>query len=190
MHRVVFTDGLEEKLIEFRSEYMYQKEKNGKMKKRSVKEKITEVLNRHARELYGEEVGEFITMVVHNKIDNLKANTREHYRKFRQETGTGAGVVDPGSDVACNLEVANANWENFKVSRHRCFGDVPGYGSLPSLSIALLSSLVLASDLPQTPTTPLAPSGYPRPAMRTGKYDEEPDLALLIGGGGQPVTTS
>eukprot|EP00117_Sycon_ciliatum_P028335 scpid101738/ scgid22792/ len=160
MPRVVFSDDLEKKLIELWAEY--QRDKSGKMKKRTVKEReITATINEYARELYGPDVEEFPQSVIHNKIDNLKAKAREHYRKFKVETGTGAAVIDPGCDSAYDLEGAFSNWANFRVW-HRCFSDVPGYGPLMSLNTATIASHtpvpVSSSRSTSSPPTPSATS--------------------------------
>ena len=86
MPKLVFNDEMEGKLIELWAHY--QRVKSGTMKKRLQKEKkIAEELN-----LYARSVGLDMTFdgkMVHNKIDNLKAKSKELYRKFRKSTSTG-----------------------------------------------------------------------------------------------------
>ena len=89
--RLVFSDGLEERLIALWVEY--QTKKSGVMMKRAKKE-IAEKLNLYAKEI-GENM-EFSPSVVHNKIDNLKSKAKDHYKKFRRATATGS-AVDPAS---------------------------------------------------------------------------------------------
>lgn len=183
MPRIVFNDDLEKKLIELWAEY--QSHKSGQMVKRSVKEKeITGMINAYARELYGQDADEFAVNVIHNKIDNLKAKAREHYRKFRRETCTGAPVEDPGSDAAYDMEAAFANWGNFKTW-HQCFKDVPAYGPLNSLNTSTIASLSTSHSASSHPVgNPLLGESVSRPAMHIeGSDEEERDLALLFAGG-------
>ena len=87
MPRVVFTDDLEKKLIEIWAEY--QRNKTGKLMKRSPKEKeIASTMNEHARELSGEQ-DPFTATMVHYKIDNLKSKARDQYKKFQFVIVTG-----------------------------------------------------------------------------------------------------
>ena len=212
MPRVVFTDDLEKRLIELWAEY--QRNKSGKMKKRSLKEKeMTAKINLYAKELDGADAPEFEVGVIHNKIDNVKSKAREHYRKYLRETATGSSAADPGSDAAYDLESAYANWGNFRAW-HRCFKEVPGHGPLLSINTATISSQcdgnmatipttpTLATVLPipaaaattplQQPTCPPTCTSTPqtpgqpggRPPMQSGDTDEENDLDLLLAGSG------
>ena len=110
MPRLVFSDGLEEKLTALWVEY--QTKKSGVMMKRAKKE-IAEKLNLYAKEI-GENM-EFSPSVVHNKIDNLKSKAKDHYKKFRRATATGS-AVDPTSDEAFDLQQAYTMWTNFRTS--------------------------------------------------------------------------
>eukprot|EP00117_Sycon_ciliatum_P038536 scpid40822/ scgid28619/ len=148
MPKGVFNDEMEGKLIELWAHY--QREKSGTMKKRLQKEKkIAEELN-----LYARSVGLDMTFdgkMVHNKIDNLKAKSKELYRKFRKTTSTGSPA--PGPDDAIDLEGAYAGWANFK-KWHKLFKDVPGFGPLTStssLSVAAASSSSSASSRSTSP---------------------------------------
>ena len=198
MPRLVFSDELEKKLIELWAEY--QRTKSGQMKKRAVKEReMTAAINTYAKELYGADSPEFSQTVIHNKIDNLKSKARGHYRKYRKETGTGQAVDDPGSDNAYDLELAYANWGNFKVWHH-CFREVPGYGPLQSLNTATISSVsvpisqVQSAEPPQSsPRTsdhlPIQLLPVARPPMSNVDSDDDLDL-LMAGLGGETIVES
>lgn len=204
MPRQVFSDAMEEKLIELWAEF--QKDKAGSMMKRSKKEKeIAQKLNLYAKAI-GEADVDISQSVVHNKLDNIKAKAKEHYKRFKKATATGS-AVDSTSDDAYDLEKAFALWGNFRTW-HRLFRGVPGFGPLqtvssvsvvadsippPSASAATLppplevpaaisesprssssASSSVSSESPQTPTMSKHPE---RKVAGTGEDSEEEEIA-------------
>ena len=81
MPRQIFSDDLEARLIELWADY--QKSKSGQMVKRIMREReIAEKLNAFAKESNLDI--EITPLIVHNKVDNLKAKARDLYRRFRR----------------------------------------------------------------------------------------------------------
>ena len=69
-------------------------------KKRSVKEKkVAEVLTAYSHQL-GDLESVYTVSVIHSKIDNLKTQAKENYKKYRKMTATGSPVGDPSEDSA------------------------------------------------------------------------------------------
>ena len=148
--------------------------------KRMLKEKEMAVkLSDYARELHGEGAEEVTQQAVHNKLDNLKAKAREHYKRFQKKTSTGSAVADPGSDEAYDLEAAFQNWANFRVW-HSLFGNILGFGPLTSINSASLA----------TPVQPArsSPKRAP-PPMHTDDEDDW-DSSLIENSGGAPSCSS
>lgn len=97
MPRQLFSDEVENRLIELWAEY--QRNKSGTMVKRGHKEKeIADKLNSYAREL-GAEDSDYTALMIHNKIDNLKSKAKEIYRRNRRATSTGNAADDGDTTV-------------------------------------------------------------------------------------------